>query len=211
MFKIDFFIYNEMISKIKNINLEEFNREWGSIYGAIKLSVNNKKYGDIIFYEDIGNFKNLEEKKTFFEDVSYQECLETWIENLLEVYNSLKSGKRYIAISTVETPHYLEFEKINNHVYISLIEAIKIKGEKRGDSVTRPIYLYKKNYDSSYDDRIKKEELFKNEKVNYLEFLEEILTKAKLFIKNVEEINPILLESDCMRVIIKNIAFIKRD
>ena len=50
MFKIRYFIYDLFKEKIKNLDLESFDREWYEIYGTFEIRINNQLKGFVADY-----------------------------------------------------------------------------------------------------------------------------------------------------------------
>lgn len=96
----------------------------------------------------------------------------------------------------IESKNWIEFKRINNELYISQIEEEKVKLKITNSHVVK---VYNKFYDEDKNKNI----FFKEEKINFEEFILEIQITTKKFIKEIKEINPVLLKSKEVSSIIK--------
>ena len=96
----------------------------------------------------------------------------------------------------IESKNWIEFKRINNKLYISQIEEEKVKSKITSSHIVK---VYNKFYDEDKNKNI----FFKEEKINFEEFILEIQITTKKFIKEIKEINPVLLKSKEVSNIIK--------
>ena len=104
--------------------------------------------------------------------------------------------KDYVAVMDIESENWLEFKKIYNELYISQIEEEKVKSKIKNSHIVK---VYNKFYDEDKNKNI----FFKEEKINFEEFISGIQVTTKRFIKEIKEINPVLLKSKEVSNIIK--------
>ena len=194
MFKFNYLIYNSMKKKLKNISIKEFEEEYGMIYGAFELLINDKMYNYIVRYED-QKFCAEKEKEEFDDLFELQDIISLWIIIFLEICIELKR-KDYVAIMDIESKNWIEFKRINNELYISQIEEEKVKSKITSSHIVK---VYNKFYDEDKNKNI----FFKEEKINFEEFISGIQVTTKRFIKEIKEINPVLLKSKEVSSIIK--------
>lgn len=194
MFKFNYLIYDSMKKKLKNISIKEFEEEYGMIYGAFELLINDKMYNYIVRYED-QKFCAEKEKEEFDDLFELQDIISLWIIIFLEICIELKR-KDYVAIMDIESKNWIEFKRINNELYISQIEEEKVKSKITSSHIVK---VYNKFYDEDKNKNI----FFKEEKINFEEFISGIQVTTKKFIKEIKEINPVLLKSKEVSSIIK--------
>ena len=192
MFKFNYLIYDSMKKKLKNISIKEFEEEYGMIYGAFELLINDQMYNYIVRYKD-QKFCDEKEKEEFDDLFELQDIISLWIIIFLEICIELKR-KNYVAIMDIESKNWIEFKRINNKLYISQIEEEKVKSKITNSHIVK---VYNKFYDED------KNIFFKEEKINFEEFISEIQITTKKFIKEIKEINPVLLKSKEVSNIIK--------
>ena len=82
----------------------------------------------------------------------------------------------------------------NEYIYISEIEGERFPKNFQESIVLKKVYIDNKGKMN--------ESFFKNEKVNYKEFIKEIEYKSKQFIEEIKLINPVLLNNTQMKKII---------
>jgi len=198
MFKIRYFIYDLFKEKIKNLDLESFDREWYEIYGTFEIRINNQLKGFVADYSK-EVFATKIEKEKFDSIWLMSDVLTFWIDIFLQIAINLRYGNEYVAFRDIENINWLEFVKKNEYIYISEIE-----GERFPKNFQESIVLKKVYIDNIYIDNKGKmnESFFKNEKVNYKEFIKEIEYKSKQFIEEIKLINPVLLNNTQMKKII---------
>ncbi len=192
MFKFNYLIYDSMKKKLKNISIKEFEEEYGMIYGAFELLINDKMYNYIVRYKD-QKFCDEKEKEEFDDLFELQDIISLWIIIFLEICIELKR-KDYVATMDIESKNWIEFKRINNELYISQIEEEKVKSKITNSHIVK---VYNKFYDED------KNIFFKEEKINFEEFISGIQVTTKRFIKEIKEINPVLLKSKEVSNIIK--------
>lgn len=143
--------------KISKRNYNDFIGEMG--YYQIKC--NDKIYGDI--YPDE------------LEDIMGTEYLYDWFEKLLKITIELNE-KEYVALDEIESPTvWLEFEKQQNKILISVVKSEKQSG------VGFIVYsLREKSY---------VENSLREEKVVYKDFIKEILIKSNKYLNEVKQLN----------------------
>ena len=164
------------------------------IYGAFELLINDKMYNYIVRYED-QKFCDEKEKEEFDDLFELQDIISLWIIIFLEICIELKK-KDYVAVMDIESKNWIEFKRINNELYISQIEEEKVKSKITSSHIVK---VYNKFYDEDKNKNI----FFKEEKINFEEFILEIQITTKKFIKEIKEINPVLLKSKEVSNIIK--------
>lgn len=196
MFKFYYLIYDNMKEKLKNITLEEFEEDYKDFYGAFELTINGNKFNEIVKYED-QNFKNIEEKREFEKLFCLQDSISFWIIRFLELAMDLNNND-YIAIRDIGSSIWLEFKKKGNQLYISEIF------ERENDNDISEIKVYKKINEKNNNYIV-----FKNEKINFDEFITEIKKISQKFIEDIENLNNFLLKSEEMKRIIKNYKILK--
>ena len=76
MFKFNYLIYDSMKKNLKNILIKEFEEEYGMIYGAFELLINDQMYNYIIRYKDQ---KFCDEKEEFDDLFELQDIISLWI------------------------------------------------------------------------------------------------------------------------------------
>ena len=194
MFKFNYLIYDSMKKILKNISIKEFEEEYGMIYGAFELLINDQMYNYIVRYKD-QKFCDEKEKEEFDDLFELQDIISLWIIIFLEICIELKR-KDYVAIMDIESKNWIEFKRINNELYISQIEEEKVKSKITSLHIVK---VYNKFYDEDKNKNI----FFKEEKINFEEFISGIQITAKRFIKEIKEINPVLLKSKEVSSIIK--------
>lgn len=194
MFKFNYLIYDSMKKKLKNISIKEFEEEYSMIYGAFELLINDKMYNYIVRYKD-QKFCDEKEKEEFDDLFELQDIISLWIIIFLEICIELKR-KDYVAIMDIESKNWIEFKRINNKLYISQIEEEKVKSKITSSHIVK---VYNKFYDEDKNKNI----FFKEEKINFEEFISGIQVTTKRFIKEIKEINPVLLKSKEVSSIIK--------
>ncbi len=194
MFKFNYLIYDSMKKKLKNISIKEFEEEYGMIYGAFELLINDQMYNYIVRYKD-QKFCDEKEKEEFDDLFELQDIISLWIIIFLKICIELKR-KDYVAIMDIESKNWIEFKRINNELYISQIEEEKVKSKITSLHIVK---VYNKFYDEDKNKNI----FFKEEKINFEEFISGIQITAKRFIKEIKEINPVLLKSKEVSSIIK--------
>ena len=194
MFKFNYLIYDSMKKKLKNISIKEFEEEYSMIYGAFELLINDKMYNYIVRYED-QKFCAEKEKEEFDDLFELQDIISLWIIIFLEICIELKK-KDYVAVMDIESKNWIEFKRINNELYISQIEEEKVKSKITSSHIV-------KVYNKFYDEDKKQNIFFKEEKINFEEFISGIQVTTKRFIKEIKEINPVLLKSKEVSSIIK--------
>ena len=194
MFKFNYLIYDSMKKILKNISIKEFEEEYGMIYGAFELLINDQMYNYIVRYKD-QKFCDEKEKEEFDDLFELQDIISLWIIIFLEICIELKR-KDYVAIMDIESKNWIEFKRINNELYISQIEEEKVKSKITSLHIVK---VYNKFYDEDKNKNI----FFKEEKINFEEFISEIQITTKKFIKEIKEINPVLLKSKEVSSIIK--------
>ena len=192
MFKFNYLIYDSMKKILKNISIKEFEEEYGMIYGAFELLINDQMYNYIVRYKDQ---KFCDEKEEFDDLFELQDIISLWIIIFLEICIELKR-KDYVAIMDIESKNWIEFKRINNELYISQIEEEKVKSKITSSHIVK---VYNKFYDEDKNKNI----FFKEEKINFEEFISGIQVTTKRFIKEIKEINPVLLKSKEVSNIIK--------
>lgn len=193
MFKIRYFIYDLFKEKIKNLDLESFNREWYEIYGTFEIRINNQLKGFVADYSK-EFFATKIEKDKFDSIWLMSDVLTFWIDIFLQIAINLIYGNKYIAFRDIENINWLEFVKKNKYIYISEIEGEKFPKNFQESIVLKKVYIDNKSKMN--------ESFFKNEKVNYKEFIKEIEYKSKQFIEEIKLINPVLLNNTQMKKII---------
>lgn len=149
-------------------------------------------YNYIVRYEDQ---KFCDEKEEFDDLFELQDIISLWIIIFLEICIELKR-KDYVAIMDIESKNWIEFKRINNELYISQIEEEKVKSKITSSHIVK---VYNKFYDEDKNKNI----FFKEEKINFEEFISGIQVTTKRFIKEIKEINPVLLKSKEVSSIIK--------
>ena len=193
MFKIRYFIYDLFKEKIKNLDLESFDREWYEIYGTFEIRINNQLKGFVADYS----------KEVFATKIEKEKCdsiwlmsdvLTFWIDIFLQIAINLRYGNEYVAFRDIENINWLEFVKKNEYIYISEIEGERFPKNFQESIVLKKVYIDNKGKMN--------ESFFKNEKVNYKEFIKEIEYKSKQFIEEIKLINPVLLNNTQMKKII---------
>ena len=194
MFKFNYLIYDSMKKILKNISIKEFEEEYGMIYGAFELLINDQMYNYIVRYKD-QKFCDEKEKEEFDDLFELQDIISLWIIIFLKICIELKR-KDYVAIMDIESKNWIEFKRINNELYISQIEEEKVKSKIKNSYIVK---VYNKFYDEDKNKNI----FFKEEKINFEEFISGIQITAKRFIKEIKEINPVLLKSKEVSSIIK--------
>lgn len=194
MFKFNYLIYDSMKKILKNISIKEFEEEYGMIYGAFELLINDQMYNYIVRYKD-QKFCDEKEKEEFDDLFELQDIISLWIIIFLKICIELKR-KDYVAIMDIESKNWIEFKRINNELYISQIEEEKVKSKITSLHIVK---VYNKFYDEDKNKNI----FFKEEKINFEEFISGIQITAKRFIKEIKEINPVLLKSKEVSSIIK--------
>ena len=194
MFKFNYLIYDSMKKILKNISIKEFEEEYGMIYGAFELLINDQMYNYIVRYKD-QKFCDEKEKEEFDDLFELQDIISLWIIIFLKICIELKR-KDYVAIMDIESKNWIEFKRINNELYISQIEEEKVKSKITSLHIVK---VYNKFYDEDKNKNI----FFKEEKINFEEFISEIQITTKKFIKEIKEINPVLLKSKEVSSIIK--------
>lgn len=193
MFKIRYFIYDLFKEKIKNLDLESFDREWYEIYETFEIRINNQLKGFVADYSK-EVFATKIEKEKFDSIWLMSDVLTFWIDIFLQIAINLRYGNEYVAFRDIENINWLEFVKKNEYVYISEIEGERFPKNFQESIVLKKVYI---------DNKGKMNEgFFKNEKVNYKEFIKEIEYKSKQFIEEIKLINPVLLNNTQMKKII---------
>lgn len=201
MFKIRYFIYDSFKEKIRSLDLETFNEKEHEIYGTFEIRVNDRIRGFVIDYsEEIFNTEY--EKKEFDSIWDTMDNLTFWINVFLKVSINIINGHEYIAFRDIESINWIELKKIENYIYMSEIE-----GEKFPENLQK-MMVFNKVYNDNAG--IKKEEFFKNEKIDLEEFVKEIRNTAKKFILDVKKINPVLLHNSQIKEIILNYINLKK-
>lgn len=193
MFKIRYFIYDLFKEKIKNLDLESFDREWYEIYGAFEIRINNQLKGFVADYSK-EVFATKIEKEKFDSIWLMSDVLTFWIDIFLQIAINLRYGNEYVAFRDIENINWLEFVKKNEYIYISEIEGERFPKNFQESIVLKKVYIDNKGKMN--------ESFFKNEKVNYKEFIKEIEYKSKQFIEEIKLINPVLLNNTQMKKII---------
>lgn len=193
MFKIRYFIYDLFKEKIKNLDLESFDREWYEIYGTFEIRINNQLKGFVADYSK-EVFATKIEKEKFDSIWLTSDVLTFWIDIFLQIAINLRYGNEYVAFRDIENINWLEFVKKNEYIYISEIEGERFPKNFQESIVLKKVYIDNKGKMN--------ESFFKNEKVNYKEFIKEIEYKSKQFIEEVKLINPVLLNNTQMKKII---------
>ena len=129
--------------------------------GYYQIKCNDKLYGEI--YPDE------------LEDIMGTEYLYDWFEELLQIAIELNE-RDYIALNNIESNNrWLEFAKQQNEILISVVKSEKQNG------VGFIVYnLQEKSYD---------ENLLKEEKVIYKDFIREILIKSNKYLNEVKQLN----------------------
>ena len=89
MFKFNYLIYDSMKKKLKNISIKEFEEEYGMIYGAFELLINDQMYNYIVRYKD-QKFCDEKEKEEFDDLFELQDIISLWIIIFLEICIELK-------------------------------------------------------------------------------------------------------------------------
>ncbi|WP_338954308.1 hypothetical protein KST95_01005 [Fusobacterium nucleatum] len=193
MFKIRYFIYDLFKEKIKNLDLESFDREWYEIYGTFEIRINNQLKGFVADYSK-EVFATKIEKEKFDSIWLMSDVLTFWIDIFLQIAINLRYGNEYVAFRDIENINWLEFVKKNEYIYISEIEGERFPKNFQESIVLKKVYIDNKGKMN--------ESFFKNEKVNYKEFIKEIEYKSKQFIEEIKLINPVLLNNTQMKKII---------
>lgn len=193
MFKIRYFIYDLFKEKIKNLDLESFDREWYEIYGTFEIRINNQLKGFVADYSK-EVFATKIEKEKFDSIWLMSDVLTFWIDIFLQIAINLRYGNEYVAFRDIENINWLEFVKKNEYIYISEIEGERFPKNFQESIVLKKVYIDNKGKMN--------ENFFKNEKVNYKEFIKEIEYKSKQFIEEIKLINPVLLNNTQMKKII---------
>ena len=193
MFKIRYFIYDLFKEKIKNLDLESFDREWYEIYGTFEIRINNQLKGFVADYSK-EVFATKIEKEKFDSIWLMSDVLTFWIDIFLQIAINLRYGNEYVAFRDIENINWLEFIKKNEYIYISEIEGERFPKNFQESIVLKKVYIDNKGKMN--------ESFFKNEKVNYKEFIKEIEYKSKQFIEEIKLINPVLLNNTQMKKII---------
>lgn len=193
MFKIRYFIYDLFKEKIKNLDLESFDREWYEIYETFEIRINNQLKGFVADYSK-EVFATKIEKEKFDSIWLMSDVLTFWIDIFLQIAINLRYGNEYVAFRDIENINWLEFVKKNEYIYISEIEGERFPKNFQESIVLKKVYIDNKGKMN--------ESFFKNEKVNYKEFIKEIEYKSKQFIEEIKLINPVLLNNTQMKKII---------
>ncbi len=193
MFKIRYFIYDLFKEKIKNLDLESFDREWYEIYGTFEIRINNQLKGFVADYSK-EVFATKIEKEKFDSIWLMSDVLTFWIDIFLQIAINLRYANEYVAFRDIENINWLEFVKKNEYIYISEIEGERFPKNFQESIVLKKVYIDNKGKMN--------ESFFKNEKVNYKEFIKEIEYKSKQFIEEIKLINPVLLNNTQMKKII---------
>jgi len=129
--------------------------------GYYKMICNLNYYGDI-FPEDL-------------EDIMGTEYLYDFMRDIVIILKELHD-KYYVALSNIESYNlWVEFEKKQNDISISLTHADKPDGAKK---IEFEIFNRKEN-----------ETLWRNEKVDFNDFKEQIIASAKEYVKEVKSNN----------------------
>ncbi|WP_154694930.1 MULTISPECIES: hypothetical protein [Clostridium] len=104
-----FLILNSMKEKLSNINdIEEFEREFGTIEGQIQL-----------------NFNDIEEGVIDEELIFISELIISWFKRLNQVLLSIKSNK-YVAMNIPESDNiWYEFRNEGKYLIVSKVKSIK--------------------------------------------------------------------------------------
>lgn len=192
MFKIRYFIYDLFKEKIKNLDLESFDREWYEIYGTFEIRINNQLKGFVADYSK-EVFATKIEKEKFDSIWLMSDVLTFWIDIFLQIAINLRYANEYVAFRDIENINWLEFVKKNEYIYISEIEGERFPKNFQESIVLKKVYIDNKGKMN--------ESFFKNEKVNYKEFIKEIEYKSKQFIEEIKLINPVLLNNTQMKKI----------
>ena len=85
MFKIRYFIYDLFKEKIKNLDLESFDREWYEIYGTFEIRINNQLKGFVADYSK-EVFATKIEKEKFDSIWLMSDVLTFWIDIFLQIW-----------------------------------------------------------------------------------------------------------------------------
>ena len=142
------------------VSKQRYNNFIGEM-GYYQIKCNDKLYGDIYPYE--------------LEDIMGIEYLYDWFEDLLQIAIELNE-RDYIALNNIESNNiWLEFTKQQNKILISVV-----KSEKKNGIGFIAYNLQEKSY---------VEKSLKEEKVEYKDFIMEILIKSNKYLNEVKQLN----------------------
>jgi len=171
MIKIKYEIFEDHVEELKNIDLLAFDIDYTEIYGLFTITLNEH---DFVPFPD--DNMPLSAKRMFSEGII------THLELLNEVLTTLNQHN-YVALKYIEnSSSWLEFKVIKDFIKVSELE--KEVNSLNSLICTNDKFLIGAKYGS-----------FKEILVSKKEFEDEVLQKTKLFLEEIENINPLILKS----------------
>ncbi len=182
MFEIKFKI-TENVEELKNASLRRFNRELYNICGLFQLKIG--RHGNIGFFTD----------EAMPEDFIGDELLTAWFSGLLDVAILLRNKKKCRVIMQLIDLYGqgLLFTKGDDEDYVT-ISSISLTTPV--DAI--PIVSYE-NEDCKYETE------WVESNILYMDVEKEIVEKAWEFVEEIRKINPILLESRTVKLILEKL------
>ncbi len=171
MFKLEYQIFETDEELNKNIDLMK-KEGMNTIYGYILLTFNSNEIGDLISNYGIIN-PNLEENEMYL----YEENLCWWFDTLLRVTELLDDYE------------YVRFKELE-----SLDAWVSLEKDNKKLKVISFYYYDRKTPDVISTEKIHSDDVEFREEIDIEEFRNNIIIKVKKFIKELEEINPDLLQ-----------------
>lgn len=183
MFKLEYQIFETDEELNKNIDLMK-KEGMNTIYGYILLTFNSNKIGDLISNYGIID-PNLEENEMYL----YEENLCWWFDTLFRV------------IKLLDDYDYVRFKELE-----SLDAWLSLEKDDKKLKVISFYYYDKKAIDVISTEKVYSDNVEFHEEIDVEEFKTNIIIQAKKFIKELEEINPDLLQLSEVIELVRSIS-----